>query len=186
MSAPYPIELAREGDLAALPAVEKDAATLFAGLGLADSVLDETTSPEELAAAQAAGRLWVARGPGGAPVGFALVDFVDGQPHLEEIDVLRAHGGRGVGRALIEAVCDWARGAGYASVTLTTFREVAWNAPFYAKAGFRELAAGDLTAALTEIVAEESARGLDPAQRVVMRRDLGNPSAAAEDLALEE
>ena len=43
MSAPYAIELARSGDVAALPDVERAAAALFGGLQVADSVLAETT-----------------------------------------------------------------------------------------------------------------------------------------------
>jgi GNAT superfamily N-acetyltransferase len=172
MRACYTIEPAREGDLAALPDIERSAAQLFVGLGVADAVLGDATDLEELRAGHAAGRLWVARGPDAAPVGFALVGLVDGQPHLEEIDVLPAHGGRGAGRALLEAVCAWARDAGFARLTLTTFREIAWNAPFYARAGFRELPAAELGPELAELVAEETARGLSPAHRLVMHRDL--------------
>ena len=47
-----------------------------------------------------------------------------------------------------------------------------WNAPFYARAGFRTLAPGELSPGLAAGVRDEAARGLDPAQRVVMRRDL--------------
>ena len=38
---------------------------------------------------------------------------------------------------LVLQVCDWAAGNGYASVTLTTFRDVPWNMPFYERLGFR-------------------------------------------------
>ena len=115
--------------------MEQAANALFEGSGLLTSVHDDVTSLEELSHAQAHGLLWVARGPDREPIGFALVDLVDGQPHLEEIDVDPAHGRRGVGRALLEAVCAWAREAGHAALSLTTFRDVAWNAPFYERAG---------------------------------------------------
>jgi len=178
MSTAHAIELARPGDVGALPAVEREAGSLFAGLGVADPVLGETTPLATLAAAQAEGRLWVARA-GGKPIGFALVDLVDGAPHLAEIDVLPAHGARGVGRALLEAVCRQAAEAGHPVLTLTTFREVPWNAPFYARAGFRELAASELGPGMVEILRDEARRGLDPARRVAMRRDLAPAYAAA-------
>ena len=39
---------------------------------------------------------------------------------------------RGTGTRLLEAACTWATGRGYTSVTLTTYADIAWNAPFYA------------------------------------------------------
>lgn len=180
MSGPYAIELARPGDVAALPAIEREAAALFGGLHVAASVLAETTPVEVLAKAQAEGRLWIARARNGAPVGFALVDAVDGCPHLAEMDVVPAHGQRGIGRALLEAVCGQAAAAGHGALTLTTFRDVRWNAPFYARAGFRELATAELGPGLAAILRDEARRGLDPARRVAMRRQLAPAHAAAE------
>jgi GNAT superfamily N-acetyltransferase len=92
------------------------------------------------------------------------------RPHLQEMDVDPRHGRRGIGTALLRAACDWARGAGHGEVTLTTFRDVPWNMPFYAKAGFEELPAGDMCPALRAVVAAETRRGLDPGRRVAMRR----------------
>jgi GNAT superfamily N-acetyltransferase len=168
----YVIEPAREDDLATLPRIEIAANALFAGRALAGVVADDATGMDELVHAQAAGLLWVARAPGGEPVGFALCELVDGAVHLEEIDVDPAHGQRGVGRALLDAVIAWAERAGHPAVTLTTFRDIPWNAPFYERAGFRALRAGELGPGLAALVGEETARGLDPSQRVVMRRDL--------------
>jgi GNAT superfamily N-acetyltransferase len=166
------IERARADDIAKLPALEIAANALFAGRGLAGVAPDDATSLAELTRAHAAGLLWVARAGDGEPIGFALVEIVDGQAHLEEIDVHPAHGRRGVGRALLDAVVGWARGTGRRAVTLTTFRDVPWNAPFYEGVGFRVLAPHELGPGLAEVVREETARGLDPAQRVAMRRDL--------------
>ena len=168
----YSIEPARADDVAKLPAVELAANVLFEGRGLAGVSGADATSLAELSHANARGLLWVARAPDGEPIGFALLEIVDGDVHVEEIDVHPAHGRRGVGRALLEAVLAWARGAGHRAVTLTTFRDVPWNAPFYASAGFRTLAPGELGPGLAALVRDETARGLDPGQRVVMRREL--------------
>jgi protein-L-isoaspartate(D-aspartate) O-methyltransferase len=138
------------------------------------------TALEELEHALGAGLLWVTRDPGGEPVGFALVEIVDGEPHLEEIDVDPAHGRRGLGRALLEAVLAWASAAGHAGITLTTFRDVAWNAPFYERMGFRALAPNEIGPGLEAIVRDETARGLDPARRVAMRYDLALAEARRE------
>jgi len=53
----------------------------------------------------------------GVPVGFALVEILDGAAHLEEIDVHPAHGRRGLGSALVRAVCEWARQSELSAVT---------------------------------------------------------------------
>jgi hypothetical protein len=66
-------------------------------------------------------------------------------------------------------VCEWATRRGYPEVTLTTFRDVPWNMPFYARLGFELVPTRELSAELVRIVAEEMRCGLDPARRVVMR-----------------
>jgi GNAT superfamily N-acetyltransferase len=162
------IEIARAEDIAALPSIERDAASLFAGWAIPLAVLQEQTPIHEFAAAQREGHLWVARTHTGVVVGFALVDLVGGQPHLEEMDVHRSHGRQGIGGRLLATVKVWARAAGYSALTLTTFRDVPWNAPFYARSGFRVMFARELSPELQGVLREEAARGLDPATRVVM------------------
>lgn len=174
MDSRYRIEHATPEHLPFLPAIERDAGRLFIGYGLPDSVFADATSAEELQEAQEDGLLWVAVGPERVPVGFALVDVVDGAAHLEEIDVHPDHGRRGIGVSLVRTVCDWAREAGYPAVTLTTFRDVPWNAPFYASLGFVAIPADRLGPVLSELLREEAERGLEPEKRVVMRRVLGD------------
>ena len=165
----YKIMHARQKDLAKLAAIELAAAELLAGHA-PDSVLRETTSPEELRHAQIQDHLWVAL-VRDVPVGFAHVEVLEPLvAHLKEIDVHPDHGQRGIGTRLVMAVCDWAARAGYAFVTLTTFRDVPWNMPFYARLGFAEIDPGDLSSPLRSVVEDEARRGLDPARRVVMRR----------------
>lgn len=126
------------------------------------------------------GRLWVALADDVA-VGFAHVELIEREAaHLEEIDVVPAHGRRGLGTALVLRVCDWAARQGYASVSLTTFRDVPWNMPFYARLGFEVVPRERCSAALRAVVDDETRRGLDPARRVVMRRVLaGQPRRGA-------
>lgn len=170
MEAGYSIEFAQPEHLHALPEIERQAACLFRGWDVPNSVLEETTPLEEFQAAQAAGLLWVALSPQHQPVGFALVEVEGHMPHLEEIDVHPLHGRRGIGTTLVKAVCAWARDRGYAGITLTTYRDIPWNAPFYASLGFEVLGAAELTSYLRERVEDEAARRLDPPCRVVMRK----------------
>lgn len=165
----YQITGARRQDLHLLPAIELAAAVLLNGHAPA-SILCETTSDREFIAAHRAGRLWVALN-GDTPVGFSQAEVLSShEAHLKEIDVHPTHGRRGLGARLVAAVCEWAARAGYPTVTLTTFRDVAWNMPFYARLGFEVVPAGELSAELLHVVEDETRRGLDPLRRVVMRR----------------
>jgi GNAT superfamily N-acetyltransferase len=163
----YAITTARPSDLPLLPSIELAAARLLAGHA-PESVLAETTSQDVLTDAQRQGRLWVALA-NDVPVGFAHVEVIEPTvAHLEEIDVHPEHGRRGLGTRLVQAVCAWAGLAGYGSVTLTTFRDVSWNLPFYARLGFEVIAPEQLSPALRSVVQDETRRGLDPARRVAM------------------
>jgi GNAT superfamily N-acetyltransferase len=165
----YRIVAARPADLSSLSAIELAAARLLAGHA-PESVLAETTSPTALAKAQHDGHLWVVLADD-APVGFAHVETIEREAvHLEEIDVAPQHGRRGLGTMLVLHVCRWAVLNGYASMTLTTFRDVPWNMPFYARLGFDVVPNDELSAPLRAVVEDEHRRGLDPSRRVVMRR----------------
>lgn len=74
----------------------------------------------------------------GPAVGFVHILEIDGFAHLEQVSVDPAHARRGHGRALVEAAKAEARGRGYRCITLRTFADVPWNAPFYATCGFVE------------------------------------------------
>ena len=164
----YSIVRARPGDISEIPMIELAAAQLLAGHA-PESVLTETTSTLALQEAVQRGHLWVALKEE-APVGFAHVDIDGRTAHLTEVDVLPDHGRRGLGTRLVETVCHWAASAGYDSVTLTTFRDVPWNMPFYARLGFRVVPDAELSAGLRAIVDDETRRGLDPSRRVAMER----------------
>ncbi len=186
----YSVVRARPEHLGEIPNIELAAAQLLSGHA-PESVLRETTSGVVLQGAVREGRLWVALA-GNTPVGFAHVEILDaGTAHLEEIDVLPAYGRRGLGTRLVTEVCKWAAAAGYESVTLTTFRDVPWNRPFYERLGFRIIPRAELSVGLRAIVEDETRRGLDPSCRVVMERPCGPAfevcdEASPEDLQLLE
>jgi len=54
-------------------------------------------------------------------------------------------------------------------MTLTTFRDVPWDRPFYERAGFRVLGPDEIDQAVLAVVAREDAAGLRRAERVVVR-----------------
>jgi predicted DCC family thiol-disulfide oxidoreductase YuxK/GNAT superfamily N-acetyltransferase len=165
------VEPARVEQLPALQAIEREAGQRFAGLGLVDHLLDETLSLDDLAAHQAAGRVWALVGDG-QPIGFAVAEVVDGIAHLEELDVLPAFGRQGHGRRLVDHVAGWAEAHGFPALTLSTFRDVPWNGPLYARWGFRVLAPGEIGPGLLQLRQRERAAGIPIEARVLMRREL--------------
>ena len=118
--------------------------------------------------AQAAGNLWVATCRGEV-VGYVLALQLDGQAHLEQLSVDPAHSRRGLGAALVGTVTAWAAVLGAPDVTLSTFRDVPWNGPYYQRLGFEVLDETRWTPALQSIRAHEAADGLDLTARVIMR-----------------
>lgn len=97
--------------------------------------------------AQQAGRLIVAVADGEV-VGFIHLEVLDAALHVEQVTVAPGHGRRGVGRRLMLAAEEVARDHGYDHVTLTAFRDVPFNGPFYESLGWRVLPDNRLTPGL--------------------------------------
>lgn len=114
----------------------------------------------------------------GEPVGFAACQACADALHLWELAVRRDRQGRGLGRDLVLAAVDLARRRGLAAVTLSTFRDIAWNGPFYARLGFIEVPEDDLGPRLAAVRRREAALGLDVANRCAMRLDLQRSGGA--------
>jgi GNAT superfamily N-acetyltransferase len=82
--------------------------------------------------------LVVSESAAGDATGFAHVLETDGYAHLEQLSVLPSYARRGLGRTLVEAAKTEAGRRGYDRMTLRTYADVPWNAPFYATCGFVE------------------------------------------------
>ena len=168
----YRFRLARPDELSRLREIEDEAGTMFAGMGLIDETLDAAFPPEALTRLIDSAQVWVACAADDVPVGVVIASQRDGAVYVEEMDVLPAHGRRGLGGQLLARVCAWAAEQGYSAVTLSTFRDVPWNGPFYRKHGFRDLKPSEWTPSMKEIHDKEARHGLLVDARVFMRRQL--------------
>ncbi|WP_207346197.1 GNAT family N-acetyltransferase [Arthrobacter sp. E3] len=111
---------------------------------------------------------------GRPPVGFARLEIVDRHAHLTQLAVNNEYARQGIGRALLGAAKAWAQEAGFHSMTLTTFRDVPFNAPFYASCGFAALPSEEWGAELRAIRRREAELGLDGlGPRIAMLAALG-------------
>jgi GNAT superfamily N-acetyltransferase len=135
-SAVLPIRLARADEFDAVRALEDLAGERYAEAGLPPDL--QGLAASEIADAHAQGLLWVATHEE-RPVAFALCWSRPHALHLREIDVHPQWMGRGLGRQLVAHVARQALDRGLDQVTLTTFRDVQWNAPLYRHLGFVEV-----------------------------------------------
>ncbi|NTX28422.1 GNAT family N-acetyltransferase [Burkholderia pyrrocinia] len=173
MTASILIRPATREDAAAMAAVEVAAAQRFREIGMTDIADAEPTDTADVLARIDDGRAVVAVDAQGACVGFAFYRLLDGQRlYLEELDVAPSHAGQRIGARLIEQVTARAAQQGIAQVVLSTFRAAPWNAPYYARLGFRIIDDASLDDTLHAIRAHHVARGLDETQRVFMRADV--------------
>jgi GNAT superfamily N-acetyltransferase len=169
------IRAAGADELVALQEIERAADRLFRDIGMPELADDEPLPLTEFAHFWRTGRAWVAADPTNRPVAYLLADLVDGNVHIAQVSVHPDSGHRRVGRSLIDHLAAWSAADGVPALTLTTFANVPWNAPYYARCGFRRLTEEELTPGLRAIRLREAAQGLDRWPRVCMRRDLSAP-----------
>ncbi|WP_312179209.1 GNAT family N-acetyltransferase [Arthrobacter sp.] len=171
------VRAATEADLARLPALEAASDTLLTGMpGISSGALLRLPPPAAAGELAAALQILVA----GDPVaGFARIEEAGGFAHLEQLSVHPAAAGAGLGRALLNAALHWARERGYPGMTLCTFSEVPFNAPFYRSAGFVVV---EPEGALASLRRHEAELGLDDVgPRVAMRVLFGSGLPPSDD-----
>jgi GNAT superfamily N-acetyltransferase len=167
-SSPFALRLAGDYDAPFLPQIEQSAGALFRTIPELAWVADEPIgSAEDFLPAIAARTVWIAEDGDAGVIGELRGEIIGDVLHIVELAVAKEFQRRGLGRALLDFAIDAARARGLRAVTLTTFRHVAWNAPFYARYGFVALREAELDVRLRDILRAEEARGLS--NRCAMR-----------------
>ncbi|PTT31591.1 GNAT family N-acetyltransferase [Pseudomonas sp. HMWF021] len=169
----FVVRRAQQRDAAALPAIERSAAELFR----TDPTLAWLADTDVASAAQHRqaidhGHVWVAENASAQLAGFIRALDFNNLLHIEELSVSLAFQGQGLGRQLVLAAIEHARLQHMHAVTLTTFRDVPWNAPFYERMGFVVAAADGLEAHLSEALQKEVEHGFAAERRCAMRLPL--------------
>ncbi|MBY5454369.1 MULTISPECIES: GNAT family N-acetyltransferase [Rhizobium] len=100
---------------------------------------DDVQSEKQHLALISQGVAFVAEGQGHGIVGFLNGEVTPDALHIWQMAVHHQQQGRGIGRHLIEAAQQHAVSTGIHALTLTTFRDVAWNEPYYQRLGHRTL-----------------------------------------------
>ena len=169
----FQIRDARLTDIEQLPAIELSAAQSFRSVpGLAWIATSETMPEEAHRSSIQTKTCWVAVDTADTPVGFLTASVKHKDVHILEMSVASSWQKCGIGKALLQHLKHWALRKELADITLTTFQEIPWNAPFYSKMGFVILTHDELNQRLISILDREQAHGFPEGSRCAMRFDL--------------
>jgi len=153
-----------------LPQIENAADRRYARVGLRQILTMPPASIAALERGRRQGLLWIAVSPLGRVVGFALMKRPGGLAWLDQLSVLDAWQSRGHGSALIDRTAATAKALGLDTLYLSTYRDVPWNGPFYARRGFTDLPRGEWPPALRMKFMTEGSHGHPSWRRTIMRR----------------
>ena len=164
----FSIRLARAEDADALPAIELAAGKLFETVeGLAGVAGMNAIPADEQRRLIRKGHSLVAEADGRI-VGFLSTEPFRRELHIREFSVHPDHQGQGIGAVLLRAVAIDARNSGFSAITLTTFADVPWNGPFYARHGFETVTDLDAHPRLNAAIEQEVQHGLPRERRIAM------------------
>lgn len=161
--------LTKVEDVHLLPDIERSAGERFREISsLAWIADDDVMSPETHLLYVAQSTSWVAE-VDNQIVGFLCAESVDEDIHVWLLAVQLEWQGKGIGRQLMKTVIEHAHHNKFLSVTLTTFRDVPWNEPFYRALGFEIIDSEMIDSRLKKILDEEIQHGLSGEMRCAMQ-----------------
>ena len=169
------IRSARPLDLDALAILEVQTGQVFHSVGMSE-IADAVPDREALRRSQGQGLIWVAEEQGEI-AGYIVATVLDGNAHIGQVSVAPGYARQGIGHLLISHVEDWGRSNSRPATTLTTFRDVPWNGPYYETLGYRELSATEIGIEVSaEMRHEASLPGIDDSSRCAMIKRNGGAS----------
>ena len=162
------IRIATEEDAELLPKIERSSGEAFRQIEhLAWIADDEVQSVERHLSLIRQGSSWVAHSATQGIAGFLSAERHGRSLHVWQMAVHADWQKQGIGRKLIGAAVRWSLAQDITALTLTTFRNVPWNEPFYRSCGFRVIET-DVPVSLQNILDAEAAAGLPREQRCAM------------------
>lgn len=156
------IRLAILEDMDLLPALEKAAGEVFRSIGMEDIANGDVPTADYYASFLKHGAVYVTTSMDDETTltGFILLAPFETAAHIYEVSVHPKFQRQGIGKRLLTQANSWAQSSGFNRVTLTTFTNVPWNAPYYASQGFRLIDEADYSPAQNILSENEASHGL--------------------------
>lgn len=171
------IRLGSADEIHKVAPLEQAAAEAFREIGM-DAVADDDPVAESvLSQAAEERRFWVAV-EYGVLKAYLLGDFLPQSLHIDQVTVHPDASRRGLGALMIESVSADPRSKERGLITLTSFANVPWNAPYYERIGFNEIPREDWPEGVAEKVDAEQGKNIAAWPRVVMQRAIPEEPAA--------
>ena len=165
----YRIEPGAASHVATLRDLERTAGARFRTIGMARIAEGDPTPAEILLDRAESRRLYVSLDGRDEPAGFLIWSSKDGFAYIEEVSVHPDHAGHRLAARMIDRLEADVRGR-LPALTLATFRDVPWNAPYYAKLGFGELPLAAVGPDHRASWQRQADAGLDMSKRLFMIR----------------
>jgi GNAT superfamily N-acetyltransferase len=159
------IRLADNTDCVHLPGIESSASRRFADIGMQDLADQAAAEAEAWEPHCQSEGLWVSVDDQDRPFGFLASGRIDDGLFLYQIAVDYDRQRQGVGHALLKTAETAAHGLGLHQVVLTTFCDVPFNGPYYARRGYSIVEDADLPPALRPVMDAERGRWAAPGRR---------------------
>ncbi len=173
-----PSRLARPDEIEIVRDIQRAAGRMFLETPYDWAAVDTVDDASALAAAQDKWHLWVSVDQGDRPVGAGHLTLLGGDLHVRELDVHPDHAGARRGAAILDAVERFFSGRGVDAISLTTFIDVPWNAPYYQRLGFCVVPETEMKSPLRDAWVRE-ATGFPSEKRVAMRKHWAHSRGAA-------
>ncbi|MDA4845294.1 GNAT family N-acetyltransferase [Hoeflea poritis] len=168
----YTIRPMRAGEAPRLLDIDTASTTLFSDVDIPEIAAISTVcgpSLEDFQRHIEGSGVHVACDSGDRPVGFIAYESVEAAIYVWLLSVHPDHIRRGLGSRLVASALDAGRSLGAQTCVLSTFRDVAFNAPFYRRQGFTELPLEEASAVFRKRFRDEVPAGTDPGLRLLMQ-----------------
>ncbi len=158
-----------KADLELLPDMENRADQIYGSLPRFAPMLEmEGLTLEQGHDLPTSTQIWVAETDG--PVGFVFTRDIDDLTYFGQLSVVPEAQNRGIGSALLKVAVEAAKNDNKRGLALITYADIPWNAPYYAKHGFRALERHEMGAELLALAQEDEKEWALFSPRLVMGR----------------
>lgn len=155
------------GDVSTIIDIEKRGGLKFADIGMEWVAERPSSNRAEIEEAVRAKSIFVAE-EASTLLGFIYLGMVDDHGHILEVSVDYKMQGKGIGGKLMQKAELWAKHHDFHALSLTTFKHVPFNGPWYQSQGFTEIDPGASYPELDDIIKSERRSDLNQSERIAM------------------